>query len=82
MTVVKKKQERGSVLQKGTRTVASGVSSVQIGDKHQKGVIQIAGYKSMSASDKRVLRLGKGFVLVPDEERARQRIDAYPYLVR
>ena len=64
------------------RVTAATVSSVRIGVKQQKCVIQMAGYESMSAADKRTLRLGKGFVPVPDEERARQRIDAYSYLIR
>ena len=64
------------------RVGSSNVSSVRIGVGKQKCVIQMAGYETLSASEKRTLRLGKGFVRVPDEERARQRIDAYSYLIR
>ena len=57
-------------------------ASVQKGNKQSKTVIRLAGYDKMSASDKRAIRRGTGFVPVPDEERARQRIDAYSYLIR
>lgn len=72
----------GSDQVKVIRISASGLSSPQTGSKNQiKGTIRIAGYDSMTAAEKRILRQGTGFVRVPDEERARQRIDAYPYLI-
>ena len=58
------------------------VSSVRIGSAQNGDVIRVAGYNKMPEADRRALRLGTRFVLVPDEERARQRIDAYPYLIR
>ena len=58
------------------------VSSVRIGSAQNGDVIRVAGYKKMPEADRRALRLGTRFVLVPDEERARQRIDAYSYLIR
>ena len=58
------------------------VSSVRIGNAQNGDVIRVAGYKKMPEADRRALRLGTRFVLVPDEERARQRIDAYSYLIR
>lgn len=64
------------------RVSPSNVSSVRMGVGKQKCVIRMAGYETLSPSEKRTLRLGKGFVRVPDEERARQRIDAYSYLIR
>ena len=76
-----KKGERPSQI-KVIRTSSNGVSSVKIGGKQNGDVIRIAGYKKMPTADKRALRLGTRFVLVPDEERARQRIDAYSYLIR
>lgn len=75
MTILKNIHEKGSGRQKGPRAVVSGVFSVQIGDKHQKSVIRIAGYESTLCEE-------MGFVLVPDGERARWRIDAYLYLIR
>lgn len=51
------------------------VSSVRIGSAQNGDVIRVAGYRKMPVADKRALRLGTRFVLVPDEERARQRID-------
>lgn len=76
-----KKGERPSQI-KVIRASSNGVSSVKIGGNQNGDVIRIAGYKKMSTADKRALRLGTRFVLVPDEERARQRIDAYSYLIR
>ncbi len=64
------------------RASSGGVSVVKIGDKRSCGQIRIAGYKEMPAADKIALRSGKRFVLVPDRERERQRIDSYSYLIR
>lgn len=64
------------------RISSRNVSSVRIGSAQNGDVIRVAGYGKMPVADKRALRLGTRFVLVPDEERARQRIDAYSYLIR
>ena len=83
MIVIKKSKKRTDSDQvKEIRISAAFVSSVQKGNKQSKTVIRLAGYDKMSASDKRAIRRGTGFVPVPDEERARQRIDAYSYLIR
>lgn len=64
------------------RISSRNVSSVRIGSAQNGDVIRVAGYRKMLVADKRALRLGTRFVLVPDEERARQRIDAYSYLIQ
>ncbi len=64
------------------RISSRNVSSVRIGSAQNGDVIRVAGYRKMPVADKRALRLGTRFVLVPDEERARQRIDAYSYLIQ
>lgn len=80
--IKKNKTKMDSDLVKEIRISTACVSSVQNGNKQSKTVIRLAGYDKMSASDKRAIRRGTGFVPVPDEERARQRIDAYSYLIR
>lgn len=82
MFSIKSSKKKNNPDKRVARVTAATVSSVRIGVKQQKCVIQMAGYETLSASEKRTLRLGKGFVPVPDEERARQRIDAYSYLIR
>ena len=83
MLVISKNKTGEKLSQKKViRTSSCAVSSVKIGGKQNGDVIRIAGYKKMSTADKRALRFGTRFVLVPDEERARQRIDAYSYLIR
>lgn len=72
----------GSGHSKVIRTSSGGVSIVKIGGKQSRGQIRIAGYKEMTASDRYALRSGTRFVLVPDKERARQKIDSYSYLIR
>ena len=80
--VSKDKRGRDSGQNEEIRISSRGVSSVRIGRAQNEVVIRVAGYKKMPEADRRALRLGTRFVLVPDEERARQRIDAYPYLIR
>ena len=40
---------------------------------------RVASY--LSVEDQKILYSGNGFVEVPEEERHRERIDAYPYLI-
>jgi len=40
---------------------------------------RIATY--LTEEEREIFFSGKGFVRVPEEERLRQRIDAYPYLI-
>ena len=80
--VSKDKRGRDSGQNEVIRISSRGVSSVRIGRAQNGVVIRVAGYRKMPVADKRALRLGTRFVLVPDEERARQRIDAYSYLIR
>ncbi|SKC41378.1 hypothetical protein SAMN06298214_0448 [Bacteroidales bacterium WCE2004] len=80
--IKKNKTKMDSDQVKEIRISTACVSSVQNGNKQSKTVIRLAGYDKLSASDKRAIRRGTGFVPVPDEERARQRIDAYSYLIR
>ena len=37
--------------------------------------------KTNTEEEREIFFSGKGFVRVPEEERLRQRIDAYPYLI-
>ena len=39
----------------------------------------VASY--LSTEDQQILYSGNGFVEVPEQERIRERIDAYPYLI-
>ncbi len=70
----------------GIRCVAEQPSveltSVNIKSDHSAYSIRIAGYNRMTALEKKTLRDGSGFVRVPDEERERQRIESYSFLVR
>lgn len=80
--ISKHKRGRDSGQIEVIRVSSRNVSSVKIGSAQNGDVIRVAGYRKMPVADKRALRLGTRFVLVPDEERARQRIDAYSYLIR
>ena len=80
--ISKDKRGRDSGQIEVIRVSSRNVSSIKIGSAQNGDVIQVAGYRKMPVADKRALRLGIRFVLVPDEERARQRIDAYSYLIR
>ena len=80
--ISKDKRGRDSGQIEVIRVSSRNVSSVRIGSAQNGDVIRVAGYRKMPVADKRALRLGTRFVLVPDEERARQRIDAYSYLIR
>lgn len=40
---------------------------------------RVASY--LSVADQEILYSGNGFVEVPEEERLRERIDVYPYLI-
>ena len=40
---------------------------------------RVASY--LSTEDQQILYSGNGFVEVPEQERLRERIDAYPYLI-
>ena len=44
-------------------------------------VITIERLPCLSVEDQKILYSGNGFVEVPEEERHRERIDAYPYLI-
>ncbi len=80
--ISKNKSSRDSGQIEVIRISSRNVSSVRIGSAQNGDVIRVAGYRKMPVADKRALRLGTRFVLVPDEERARQRIDAYSYLIQ
>lgn len=80
--ISKDKSSRDSGQIEVIRISSRNVSSVRIGSAQNGDVIRVAGYRKMPVADKRALRLGTRFVLVPDEERARQRIDAYSYLIQ
>ena len=80
--ISKDKKGRDSGQNEVIRISSRNVSSVRIGSAQKGDEIHVAGYRKMPVADKRALRLGTRFVLVPDEERARQRIDAYSYLIR
>lgn len=80
--ISKDKSSRDSGQIEVIRITSRNVSSVRIGSAQNGDVIRVAGYRKIPVADKRALRLGTRFVLVPDEERARQRIDAYSYLIR
>ena len=47
--------------------------------KTKEYMARVASY--LSAEDQEVLYSGNGFVEVPEQERQRERIDAYPYLI-
>ena len=66
---------------KKSRFLSCDLTVVKSKDSHS-GYIGIAGFDRMSKTEKRMLRNGTGFVRVPDEERERQRIDSYSFLVR
>lgn len=48
-------------------------------EKTKEYIARVASY--LSVEDQKILYSGNGFVEVPEEERHRERIDAYPYLI-
>ena len=48
-------------------------------EKTKEYMARVASY--LSVEDQKILYSGNGFVEVPEEERHRERIDAYPYLI-
>jgi len=47
--------------------------------KTKEYMARVASY--LSTEDQQILYSGNGFVEVPEQERLRERIDAYPYLI-
>ncbi len=48
-------------------------------EKTKADMLRVANY--MTTEEKEIFFSGNGFVRVPDEERRRQRIEVYPYLI-
>ncbi len=48
-------------------------------EKTKSDMLRVASY--MTTEEKKIFFSGNGFVRVPEEERRRQRIDVYPYLI-
>lgn len=48
-------------------------------EKTKEYMARVASY--LSLEDQKILYSGNGFVEVPEQERLRERIDAYPYLI-
>ena len=48
-------------------------------EKTKEYMARVASY--LSLEDQKILYSGNGFVDVPEQERLRERIDAYPYLI-
>lgn len=48
-------------------------------EKTKEYLARVASY--LSAEDRQILYSGDGFVEVPEQERLRERIDVYPYLI-
>ena len=48
-------------------------------EKTKEYMARVATY--LTEEEREIFFSGKGFVRVPEEERLRQRIDAYPYLI-
>ena len=48
-------------------------------EKTKEYMARVASY--LSLEDQQVLYSGNGFVEVPEQERERERIDVYPYLI-
>ena len=48
-------------------------------EKTKRDMLRVASY--LSAGEQAVFFSGDGFIQVPEQERRRQRIDVYPYLI-
>ena len=48
-------------------------------EKTKADMLRVANY--LTAEEKEIFFSGNGFVCVPEEERIRQRLDVYPYLI-